>query len=64
MDKTPREYNNAGLIIKDINYDRQLKTLVDLVKYELKVNMNYLTCSRYVNFALILWYAAKIVPTL
>ena len=49
IDKTFREYNKSGFLIKEIHCDREFKTIMDGVKYKLNVNMNYVAIGEYVT---------------
>ena len=51
IDKTFREYNKSGFLIREIHCDREFKTLMDGVKYELNVNMNYAARGEHVTDA-------------
>ena len=41
LDEIFRYYNDAGFLITDVHCDREFKPLMDVVKDELDVNMNY-----------------------
>ncbi|MGC9200312.1 MAG: hypothetical protein ACP5E5_15690 [Acidobacteriaceae bacterium] len=49
LDKILRRYNDAGHIIKTIYCDQEFKPLMDQVKDELDVEMNYTTTDEHVQ---------------
>ena len=48
IDKILRNYNKAGFQIKNINCDREFKGLMDPIKDELNVDMNYTSANEHV----------------
>ena len=48
LDKILRLYNSAGFIVKTIQCDREYQAMMDQVKDELDVDMNYMSASEHV----------------
>ena len=51
LSKILQKYNGTGFNVLDMNCDRELKTLVDLIKDKLNVKVNYTSRDKHVSKA-------------